>query len=38
MVILKWIAGIAAAFLIGKLVKKIKLPEILGWLAGFQLV
>ncbi|MDD5882086.1 MAG: cation:proton antiporter [Stecheria intestinalis] len=32
MVILKWIAGIAAAFLMGKLVKKIKLPEILGWL------
>ena len=32
MVIMKWIAGIAAAFLMGKLVKKIKLPEILGWL------
>ncbi|MGN1086674.1 MAG: cation:proton antiporter [Porcipelethomonas sp.] len=30
--ILRWLAVIAAAFLIGKLVSKLRLPSILGWL------
>lgn len=32
MIILKWIASIAIAFIIGKLINKLKLPAILGWL------
>lgn len=32
MLILRWLAAIVIAFLIGKLVSKIKLPAILGWL------
>lgn len=30
--ILRWLAVIAAAFLVGKLVSKLRLPSILGWL------
>ena len=32
LLILRWIATIALAFLCGKLVSKLKLPSILGWL------
>lgn len=32
MIILKWVASIAIAFIIGKLINKLKLPAILGWL------
>ena len=28
----RWIAALAAAFLAGKLMSKIKMPAILGWL------
>lgn len=34
LLILRWLTAIAIAFLIGKLVSKIKLPSILGWLIG----
>lgn len=30
--VLKWVAAVAIAFVVGKLVSKIKLPSILGWL------
>ena len=30
--ILRWIIAIVIAFFIGKLVSKLKLPSILGWL------
>lgn len=32
MTILKWLISIAPAFAVGKLISKIKLPAILGWL------
>ncbi len=32
MIIIKWLAAIVIAFLVGKLVSKIRLPSILGWL------
>ena len=32
--ILRWLVAIAIAFIVGKLVSKIKLPSILGWLIG----
>ena len=30
--VLRWVAAVAIAFVVGKLVSKIKLPSILGWL------
>ena len=30
--ILKWLAAIAIAFVVGKLISKLRLPAILGWL------
>lgn len=32
MIILKWLGAIAIAFIVGKLVSKLRLPSILGWL------
>ncbi|MGN0637033.1 MAG: cation:proton antiporter [Huintestinicola sp.] len=32
MIIIKWLAAIVIAFIVGKLVSKLKLPSILGWL------
>ena len=32
LLILRWAAAAAIAFVIGKLVSKMKLPSILGWL------
>ncbi len=32
MEILKWLAAIAIAFVVGKLISKLRLPAILGWL------
>ena len=32
LLILRWVAAVAIAFIVGKLVSKIKLPSILGWL------
>ncbi len=32
MIILKWLEAIAIAFIVGKLVSKLRLPSILGWL------
>ncbi|MGI5896865.1 MAG: cation:proton antiporter [Oscillospiraceae bacterium] len=32
LLILRWVAAVAIAFVIGKLVSKMKLPSILGWL------
>lgn len=32
MIILKWLASIAIAFAVGKLISKLRLPAILGWL------
>ena len=32
--LLRWILALALAFLLGKLVTKLKLPSILGWLIG----
>lgn len=32
MIFLRWIIAIIIAFLIGKLILKVKLPSILGWL------
>ncbi|MGN0668968.1 MAG: cation:proton antiporter, partial [Oscillospiraceae bacterium] len=32
MEILKWLAAIAVAFVVGKLISKLRLPAILGWL------
>lgn len=34
LLILRWLIAIATAFIIGKLVSKMKLPSILGWLIG----
>ena len=34
LLVLRWLAAIAIAFVIGKLVSKLKLPSILGWLIG----
>jgi Kef-type K+ transport system membrane component KefB len=34
LLILRWIAAMAIAFIFGKLVSKLKLPSILGWLIG----
>jgi Kef-type K+ transport system membrane component KefB len=34
LLILRWFAAIVLAFAIGKLVSKLKLPSILGWLIG----
>lgn len=34
LLILRWLAAIVLAFVIGKLVSKLKLPSILGWLIG----
>ncbi len=32
LLLLRWVAAIVLAFFIGKLVSKLKLPSILGWL------
>ena len=32
MTVLKWLAAIAIAFVVGKLISKLRLPAILGWL------
>ena len=32
--VLRWLAAIVVAFVTGKLVSKLKLPSILGWLIG----
>lgn len=34
LLILRWFAAVALAFVVGKLVSKLKLPSILGWLIG----
>lgn len=36
--ILKWIAAVAIAFMLGKLISKTKLPSILGWLIAGMLL
>ena len=32
MMIIKWLAAIVIAFIVGKLISKLRLPSILGWL------